>query len=168
MTAEEHGLKLLGEGKKEGVGKKKKECSVDGCSNKVHARGFCATHSKKPCSVDGCSTKAIARGLCYNHGGRGRKKVCSMDGCSSPVRARGLCSRHGERKPCSVRLLHQDASTRVVRETRRMRRVPSRRLHHACRSSTGDMQRTLCSRVLLVRQVHHRCRFCTRPVRQTN
>ena len=103
LTAEEHGLKLLGdEGKKEGVGKKKKECSVDGCSNKAHARDFCATHSKKPCSVDGCSTKAIARGLCDNHGGRGRKKVCSMDGCSSPVRARGLCSRHDEMKSCSV------------------------------------------------------------------
>ena len=45
-----------------------KLCSVGGCPNIVHARGFCNTHSRKPCSVDGCTTKAVAWGVCSKHG----------------------------------------------------------------------------------------------------
>ena len=80
LTAEEHGLKLLGdEEKKGGGGKKKKMCSEDGCSNKSSRRGLCAKHGGKPCSTDGCSIKAHARGLCFKHGSNGE---CLREGFS--------------------------------------------------------------------------------------
>ena len=75
-------------------------CSVEGCTNKVQARGLCATHYRKPCSIDGCSAKVQARGVCVKHGGNGTK-MCSVGSCSNKVKARGLCAHHCK-KPCSV------------------------------------------------------------------
>ena len=74
------GTRPAGE-KKGGEGKKKKKvCSVGGCSNNAHARGLCTTHCpRKACSIDGCSTKAMARGLCFKHGALGE---CLREGCT--------------------------------------------------------------------------------------
>ena len=56
LAAAEHGLNKLPEG---GEKKKKiKVCSVEGCPNKVNARGLCKNHGRKPCSIDGCTTKS--------------------------------------------------------------------------------------------------------------
>ena len=79
LTAAEHGLNKLPAKEKprsgDGGGKKKKKvCSVEGCPNKVKARGRCRTHGAKPCSVDSCTSKAIARGVCRKHGTSGAPK----------------------------------------------------------------------------------------------
>lgn len=67
-------------------------CSIDGCEQLHHARGFCRNHWKhwkthgdplivrsrwdsyqKPvCSVDGCGRESLARGLCGGHYRRSR------------------------------------------------------------------------------------------------
>jgi len=63
-------------------------CSVDGCSRKHYARGFCASHYTKwrlehptprnsraqtVCSVEGCSRSADAKGMCHMHYRRWQK-----------------------------------------------------------------------------------------------
>lgn len=96
LTAEEHGLKLLGDEEKKGEEKnKKKVCSVGGCANKVHGRGLCNGHRRKPCTVDGCSAKAVARGLCRKHGALGE---CLREGCTTAAVKKGriVQQAHGE------------------------------------------------------------------------
>jgi len=60
-----------------------KKCSIDGCTNKYKAKGFCAKHYVrrnlqnieyvKPekivrkCSINGCEGKYAARGMCMTH-----------------------------------------------------------------------------------------------------
>ena len=99
LTAEAHGLTLLGdEEKKGGGGKKKKVCLVDGCPNSLF-QGANAKHGSKPCSADGCSTKARARGLCYNHGALGE---CLREGCTTPAVKKGrLCFKHTVKLSCA-------------------------------------------------------------------
>ena len=76
LSVAEHGLNKMWMPKKKGKGggggENAKVCSVGGCSNTVHARGLCDTHSRKPCSVEGCTTKAQGRGLCGKHGANGK------------------------------------------------------------------------------------------------
>ena len=99
LTAKEHGLKLLGDEEKKGK-KKKKVCSVDGCSSKANCKGqLCQTHGGKPCSVDGCTTKAKARGLCGNHGAFGGLR----EGCTTAGVRKGrlLCTKHMVKLSCA-------------------------------------------------------------------
>eukprot|EP00729_Bicosta_minor_P006748 gene6748-biopygen7168 len=61
-------------------------CTVDGCSTPA-ARGFehCVAHGggkkKKQCSVAGCTTPSNRKGLCGKHGGN--KDACQIAGCTN-------------------------------------------------------------------------------------
>ncbi len=87
-------------------------CSVDGCEERVHSRGWCNRHHarwlrhgdplwtpaphKQGCVIDGCERPHAARGWCkyhwekwYKHGDplyvwTPRKRYCSVDGCGLP------------------------------------------------------------------------------------
>jgi HNH endonuclease len=95
-------------------------CSIDGCINPVHARGWCRMHyhrmqrngtperKNQPtlivlCSIEDCDRQVKARGWCEIHYERWRRqtylsqRVCSIDGCEVQVRARNLCRWHYER-----------------------------------------------------------------------
>ncbi len=101
LTAEEHGLKLLGDAEKKGGGKKKKKvCVADGCSSIGDRKGqLCRKHGAKPCSVDGCSTKAQARGLCNKHGALGE---CLREGCTTAAVKKGRsCFKHTVKLSCA-------------------------------------------------------------------
>lgn len=100
-----------------------KICSVEGCTNKVHASGFCNTHYRlfkrngtperklvenkgKKCSVEGCEDAAYKKGYCNKHFQRVKKygspelpepKKCSVEGCEGESRSNGFCSKHYQR-----------------------------------------------------------------------
>ena len=144
LTAEAHGLKLLGEEEKKGKGggKKKKVCSVGGCPNIVYYNGrtLCKKHEhglkllgdeekkggggkkKKKvcvvvCSVEGCSTNAVGRGVCSEYSALG---TCAFNKCTSAFKSRGRCKKHGGGSTKSVhgeRLHHYCQSTRCVQKT---------------------------------------------------
>eukprot|EP00729_Bicosta_minor_P032865 gene32865-biopygen8777 len=74
-------------------------CKVDGCTTPA-ARGFehCIAHGggkkKRPCSVAGCTTTSRAKGLCGKHGGG--NGACQIAGCTNQIY--GLlktCKKHG-------------------------------------------------------------------------
>eukprot|EP00729_Bicosta_minor_P006421 gene6421-biopygen18847 len=74
-------------------------CKGDGCTTPA-APGFehCIAHGggkkKKPCSVAGCTTTSARKGLCCKHGGG--KKECRIAGCTS--QSYGFlktCQKHG-------------------------------------------------------------------------
>eukprot|EP00729_Bicosta_minor_P026718 gene26718-biopygen11626 len=74
-------------------------CKVDGCTTPA-AQGFehCVAHGggkkKKPCSVAGCTTTSDRKGLCGKHGGG--KDECKIAGCTS--QSYGIlktCTTHG-------------------------------------------------------------------------
>eukprot|EP00729_Bicosta_minor_P033009 gene33009-biopygen27662 len=74
-------------------------CKVDGCTTPAR-QGFehCVAHGggkkKKPCSVAGCTTTSSARGLCGKHGGGNGE--CLIAGCTN--RMYGFlktCRKHG-------------------------------------------------------------------------
>ena len=88
---------------KHGGRKKKKPCSVVGCTTTSVRMGLCWKHGRtKVCRLEGCATSAMARDLCCKYGAYG---WCKVDGCSTPA-ARGFehCIKHGggKKKPCSV------------------------------------------------------------------
>eukprot|EP00729_Bicosta_minor_P032764 gene32764-biopygen23547 len=76
-------------------------CKVDGC-NTPAAQGFehCIAHGggkkKKPCSVAGCTTPSKRTGLCHRHGGGRAREECRVAGCIN--RMYGFlktCQKHG-------------------------------------------------------------------------
>ena len=73
-------------------------CKVDGCSTPATA-GFehCIAHGggkkRKPCSVAGCTTTSNCKGLCYKHGG---KDECQIAGCTNEMYGfLKTCKKHG-------------------------------------------------------------------------
>eukprot|EP00729_Bicosta_minor_P011854 gene11853-biopygen31080 len=111
LSVAEYELNKMGMPKKKGKGgggENAKVCSVDGCSNTVHARGLCANHCRKSCSVEGCTTKAMARGLCCKHGAHGK---CVKKGCVTNAQKRGgHCSKHSKKAVCA----HPNCSTPLI------------------------------------------------------
>eukprot|EP00729_Bicosta_minor_P015125 gene15125-biopygen3371 len=78
-------------------------CKGDGCTTPAR-QGFehCVAHGggkkKKPCSVAGCTTPSARKGLCGKHGG---KEICRIAGCTS--QSYGFlktCQKHGGRGYC--------------------------------------------------------------------
>jgi len=67
LTAEEHGLKLLGDEEKKGGGKKK-VCSAGGCPNNVYARGFCHHHSNPNPSVPAYTANSAGISSAFGQG----------------------------------------------------------------------------------------------------
>eukprot|EP00729_Bicosta_minor_P007312 gene7312-biopygen16920 len=74
-------------------------CKIDGCTTPA-AQGFehCYAHGggkkKKPCSVAGCTTTSYCKGLCCKHGGG--KQECKIAGCTN--QSYGFlktCQKHG-------------------------------------------------------------------------
>jgi hypothetical protein len=48
--------------------------------------------TKKQCSFEGCTNKVVKGGVCVTHGAK--KKRCSFDGCTSNARKGGVCKKH--------------------------------------------------------------------------
>ncbi|MGF2716026.1 hypothetical protein ACQUY5_27970 [Bacillus cereus] len=94
-------------------------CSVEGCSGKHRAKGYCIRHYRqyydgnevilgyrrkagKVCKVEGCNEPHRAKGFCLKHYDQDRyiKKPskpirrCTVEGCTKVHRAKGLCSTH--------------------------------------------------------------------------
>eukprot|EP00729_Bicosta_minor_P032831 gene32831-biopygen7812 len=74
-------------------------CKIDECTTPA-AQGFkhCIAHGggkkKKPCSVAGCTTGVQSKGLCYKHGG-GREE-CRIAGCTNQIYGfLKTCRKHG-------------------------------------------------------------------------
>eukprot|EP00729_Bicosta_minor_P004223 gene4223-biopygen8033 len=74
-------------------------CTVDGCTTPA-AQGFehCVAHGggkkKKPCSVAGCTTTSHRKGLCGKHGGG--KDECQIAGCTNQMYGfLKTCKKHG-------------------------------------------------------------------------
>ena len=79
-------------------GAKKKQCSIEECTNKAVQGGVCRRHGAKVeiklCSYEGCVNQVINNGVCISHGAK-RKKRCSQEGCTNQAKRRGVCKRHG-------------------------------------------------------------------------
>jgi len=97
-------------------------CTADGCTRIVLARGLCrnhyekfrrspdwATYQRPACSVDGCDAVAVGHGYCSKHHQKwrkygdplGRRTVtagCTVDGCERPHSGHGLCDTHLQRQ----------------------------------------------------------------------
>lgn len=88
-------------------------CSVEGCEEKVIARGWCSRHYRiwklsmaRACERPDCQRPSSSNGLCEAHYAAARRDTaayaaylekrppCSIDGCGAPTKARALCSRH--------------------------------------------------------------------------
>lgn len=116
----------------------KATCSIDGCSNPVLSRTWCAKHYQrwrnhgdptfsvfeqpKPlCIVEGCDRIGVSRQMCHTHYASWRRRVgvrsCSIDGCDRPHFGRGWCELHYERwerqgDPTIVTVIVGDDETR--------------------------------------------------------
>lgn len=75
-------------------------CSVNGCSNAAHCRGFCNTHYSRwrttgsplrDCPT--CGKAILERGLAVYCSKECRPR-CSVEGCDGPVRKTGWCASH--------------------------------------------------------------------------
>jgi len=100
----------------------KRKCSVEYCSSKHYAKGYCERHYRrdkkhgdpinvpkgmgKKCTIDGCNGKHSAKGLCprhyqkyYKYGDPNMKKAkgkntCELEGCNNYQRKYGYCKKH--------------------------------------------------------------------------
>lgn len=100
-----------------------KICSIDGCSGKHIAKGYCKKHYErlqrnndplyvknypKTCSVEDCKVKVMGLGYCQKHYVRNWKygdplyvmvnmnppEFCTIDGCNNKHCSKGYCSKH--------------------------------------------------------------------------
>ena len=65
-------------------------CTIENCSNKVNAKGYCSNHYRawrKFGDPLGMSDKHKATFI----------KICTIEGCGRPKKAKGLCSMHAQR-----------------------------------------------------------------------
>lgn len=79
-------------------------CTIDNCSNKVNARGYCSNHYRawrKFGDPLGMSEKHKATFV----------KICTIEKCGRPKKAKGLCSMHSQRLH-----RHQDPLKVIKRE----------------------------------------------------
>jgi HNH endonuclease len=91
-------------------------CTVEGCSNKVHARKMCARHYRdwlakkngsRQCARTRCSSLAVLSGLCMKHYTQRHRadelkelrdaRRCKVEGCGRPYDANGYCQLHYQR-----------------------------------------------------------------------
>lgn len=78
----------------------KPTCSIDGCSARVNARGFCSRHYMRVVHNGQGSDGAPCRGCGKPTDGRGRycgeacRAQCAADGCDLLSRANGYCPTH--------------------------------------------------------------------------
>ncbi|MFG3660250.1 HNH endonuclease [Streptomyces sp. NPDC047706] len=115
-------------------------CSIEGCDDRLIARGWCSKHyqrwkthgtpnapgkTRRGCTVDGCDRPRFGQGYCRLHYDRWRahgdpavSKLnrqhdgrCEVEGCDRPYKGRGLCHLH-------LRRLNETGTTnaRVVDE----------------------------------------------------
>ncbi len=78
-------------------------CSHASCLNFAQAGGRCIKHGykKKNCSVDGCSNQSVAHGLCKRHRAH---RSCNVINCTSHVFSQNMCRFHYSltNKTCTV------------------------------------------------------------------
>lgn len=77
-------------------------CTVDGCNNKHHSKGYCRKHYRiknvKFCGVSGCTNIHYARNYCSRHYRiHCRDKTCKVKGCEVAVNTKGYCTKHYHR-----------------------------------------------------------------------
>eukprot|EP00984_Skeletonema_dohrnii_P025198 scaffold14311_cov150-Skeletonema_dohrnii-CCMP3373.AAC.5 len=135
----------------------RKECSADGCTNKVVEGGVCVKHGakKKRCSFEGCNNVVVKGGVCIRHGAKWSKKKCSIEGCTNNSRRGGVCRRHEAYRAT------QDESTAFGSEfdittetqsipTQRASRATVREGHESERSSVPGEVAILCQEIVEV------------------
>jgi HNH endonuclease len=61
-------------------------CIVDGCDNKIAARGYCTKHYQR--------LKRFGDPLALSRNAPGAFTCCSVPGCQNPYLCKGFCSRH--------------------------------------------------------------------------
>jgi hypothetical protein len=68
-------------------------CSHASCLNLAQAGERCIKHGykKKNRSVDGCSNQSVVRGLCKRHGGH---RSCNVINCTNHVFSQNMCRFH--------------------------------------------------------------------------
>lgn len=91
-----------------------KVCSVEGCNEKVSARGYCQKHynamwyktsSEREgprCSIEGCNKRADIKGYCRKHYEYFKFKNkelrdvpnCKVEGCDRKSFKKGMCDKH--------------------------------------------------------------------------
>lgn len=99
-------------------------CGIEGCENKIYARGFCRKHYEKYldlgvikrldpnkpiiCSIEGCDSKFYGKGYCNKHYQRFHKyndpnyllkmmkhnNLCIVEGCGHLFKGKGYCDKH--------------------------------------------------------------------------
>lgn len=98
-------------------------CSVDGCENKFHAKGFCSKHysrwkrygdtsyvtprSASICKLEGCDRPVNSNGVCHMHARRWKKhgsyekpslrNTCKVEECGLDAYGQGYCQKHYQR-----------------------------------------------------------------------
>ncbi|KDO35670.1 hypothetical protein SPRG_18830 [Saprolegnia parasitica CBS 223.65] len=79
---------------------RRKNCSVEGCSNLSRSKGLCKAHGGgRRCSVEGCTRASQSSSLCIAHGGG---KRCTVEGCTKAAQSRGMCKAHGGGVRCRI------------------------------------------------------------------
>lgn len=82
-----------------------RRCEHSGCA--LYAQGggrSCYQHgaTAKQCSVEGCVNRVQRRGVCYKHGARDGVQKCSRPSCRNVVKADGVCRKHLSRAGAEV------------------------------------------------------------------
>lgn len=90
--------------------RKKKLCTIEGCTKQSARAGRCQRHGAKPkgCSYEGCTNQALKGGACWSHGAAYNKaKTCSHEGCTNQALRGGVCQRHGAKVCVMQHICHR-------------------------------------------------------------
>lgn len=136
-----------------------KSCSVEGCTRKYRAKGFCATHYERVAKYGHPGDNTLKR--------QPQESICSVDGCSRESHAFGLCHNH-------YREQRRRAKGAVAREprppecqlpscTRKHYSLGYCSLHYSRQAATGDVREGTQPRALVRGREGCIVKSCSRP-----